>query len=159
MFELCVAVAVNDEHDGVADAADIITEQGTSGTIQNSSNNLSKRLKYLVTNSLCSVNSELIMERKHEDIVDLLVRCLIEAWLTNSEEDNNNSCREGRRNGVQKMRLTLERVYLQLGVHREVGVSWCRRQDLNLRSTTQRILSLPLTTRVHLHNSRVALPS
>ena len=36
MFELCgFAVAVNDEHDGVADAADIITEQkGTSGTIE-----------------------------------------------------------------------------------------------------------------------------
>lgn len=36
MFELCgFAVAVNNEHDGVAEAADIITQQkGTSGTIE-----------------------------------------------------------------------------------------------------------------------------
>ena len=36
MFELCgFAVAVNDKHDGVAEAADVITKQkGTSGTIE-----------------------------------------------------------------------------------------------------------------------------
>ena len=36
MFELCgFAVAVNNEHDGVVESADIITEQkGTSGTIE-----------------------------------------------------------------------------------------------------------------------------
>jgi len=45
------------------------------------------------TESLCSVNSDLIMERKYEDIVDLLVRCL-EAWLTWLDEDNNNLAAE-----------------------------------------------------------------
>ena len=36
MFELCgFAVAFNDKHDGVAEAADVITkEKGTSGTIE-----------------------------------------------------------------------------------------------------------------------------
>ena len=47
------------------------------------------------------------MERKQDDILDLLVRCL-EAWLTWLEEDNNNLAAEKEeRNGVQKMRLTL----------------------------------------------------
>ena len=36
---------------------------------------------------------------------------------------------------------------------------WCRRQDSNLRSTMQRILSPPpLTTRVHLHHQEGATP-
>ena len=37
--------------------------------------------------SLCYVDSDLIMERKHDNILDLLVRCL-EAWLTWLEEDS-----------------------------------------------------------------------
>ena len=37
--------------------------------------------------SLCYVDSDLIMERKHDNILDLLVRCL-EAWLTWLKEDS-----------------------------------------------------------------------
>ena len=37
--------------------------------------------------NLCYVDSDRIMERKQDDILDLLVRCL-EAWLTWLEEDN-----------------------------------------------------------------------
>ena len=60
----------------------------------NSSSNLSKRLKYPEwTGSLCYVDSDLIMERKQDDILDLLVKCL-EAWLTWLEEDNKNLAAE-----------------------------------------------------------------
>jgi hypothetical protein len=42
---------------------------------------------------MCYVDYDLIMQRKQDDILDLLVRCL-EAWLTCLEQDNENLAAE-----------------------------------------------------------------